>query len=101
MSYYVLLFKLTACHMLGDYVLQSDYLARTKGMNLWHLLAHCVLYVVPFSVVFGIDQRILWLFLSHLLIDAMKARWQVIGYASDQVAHVVMMLALYLTEVTA
>ena len=99
MSYYVLLFKLTACHMLGDYVLQSDYLAQTKGENWWHLLAHCVLYAVPFAVVFGIDRRIFWLFLSHLLIDAMKARWRVIGYAPDQVAHVVMMLALYLTEV--
>ena len=94
-----LLYKLMACHMFGDYVLQNDYLARTKGENWWHLLAHCVLYVVPFAVAFGIDQRIFWLFLSHLLIDAMKARWKVIGYVSDQVAHVVMMLALYLTEV--
>lgn len=87
--------------MLGDYVLQTDYLARTKGENWWHLAVHCVLYVVPFAVVFGIDQRTLWLFLSHVLIDAAKARWKVIGYAPDQVAHVVMMLTLYLTEVTA
>ena len=101
MSAIELLFKLTACHMLGDYVLQSDYLARTKGENWWHLLVHCVLYVVPFAVVFGVDQRIFWLFLSHLLIDAMKARWQVIGYASDQMVHVLIMLALYLTEVSA
>lgn len=97
----VLLFKLVACHMFGDYVLQTDYLAQTKGENWWHLLVHCVLYVVPFAVVFGIDQRIFWLLLSHLLIDAMKARWKAIGYMSDQVAHVVMMLALYLTEVDA
>lgn len=96
-----LLFNLLACHMLGDYVLQTDYLAKTKGENWWHLLVHCVLYVVPFAVVFGIDQRILWLFLSHVLIDAAKARWKVIGYAPDQVAHIVMMLTLYLTEVTA
>lgn len=98
MSYCVLLFELTACHTVGDYVLQNDFLARTKGENWWHLLVHCVLYVVPFAAIFGIDQRIFWLFSSHALIDAMKARWKVIGYASDQIAHVVMMLALYLTE---
>lgn len=99
MSCYALLFELTACHMFGDYVLQNDYLARTKGENWWHLLVHCVLYTIPFAVAFGIDRRIFWLFLSHVLIDAMKARWKVIRYASDQVAHVVIMLALYLTEV--
>ena len=95
------IYKLLACHMLGDYVLQTDFLASTKGDNWWHLLAHCVLYAVPFAVVFGVDQRIFWLFLSHLLVDVMKARWKAIGYVSDQVVHVVMMLALYLTEVGA
>lgn len=95
------IYKLLACHMLGDYVLQTDFLASTKGDNWWHLLAHCVFYSVPFAVIFGVDQRIFWLFLSHLLIDVMKVRWKVIGYVSDQVAHVVMMLALYLTEVGA
>ena len=97
----VLLYKLVACHMLGDYALQPDFLARTKGENWWHLLAHCALYTIPFAVVFGVDQRIFWLLLSHAIVDAMKARWRVIGYVSDQITHVVMMLALYLTEVTA
>lgn len=95
---FVLLYKLIVCHMLGDYVLQSDYLARTKGENWWHLLAHCVLYTLPFAVVFGIDRCIFWLFLTHVLIDAMKARWQIISYASDQMTHIVVMLMLY-TEV--
>lgn len=93
---YVLLYKLVACHMLGDYALQPDFLARTKGENWWHLLAHCVLYTVPFAVAFGIDQRICWLLASHVLIDALKARWHVIGYAADQLAHMTMLYALYL-----
>lgn len=92
----VLLYKLVACHMLGDYALQPDFLARTKGENWWHLLAHCVLYVVPFTVVFGVDQRICWLLVSHALIDALKARWHVIGYAQDQTAHILVMIALYM-----
>lgn len=92
----VLLYKLVACHMLGDYALQPDFLARTKGENWWHLLAHCVLYTIPFAAVFGIDQRICWLLASHALIDALKARWHVIGYAQDQTAHILVMIALYM-----
>ena len=90
------LYILLACHMLGDYVFQSDFLARTKGENWWHMAAHCVLYTVPFAAVFGIDGRICWLLASHVLIDTMKARWHAIGYAQDQTAHILTMLALYM-----
>ncbi len=93
---FALLYKLAVCHMLGDYVLQSDFLAKTKGKSWWHLVIHCVLYALPFAVAFGTDYRICWLILSHVLIDAMKARWQAISYASDQVAHVAVMLMLYM-----
>ena len=89
------LYKAIACHMLGDYVLQNDFLAKTKGENWWHLLAHCVLYTVPFAVVFGIDWRIPTLLASHVLIDMMKARMHVIGYAADQVAHLVVLCTLF------
>lgn len=89
------LYKLMACHMLGDYVLQTDYLACTKGDNWWHLLAHCVTYTVPFALAFGIDWRVLALVLSHVVIDAMKARWSVVGYASDQTMHISIALLLY------
>lgn len=96
-----MLYKAVACHMLGDYALQSDFLASTKGESWWHLAAHCVLYTVPFAIVFGIDWRILCLFSSHMIVDAMKARWGLIGYASDQATHLIMLFSLYLTEVVA
>ena len=89
------LYTIIACHMLGDYVLQSDFLANTKGENLWHLFTHCILYTVPFAVAFGFDWRISALFASHMLIDTMKARMHVIGYAADQVAHLVVLCALF------
>ena len=38
----VTLYKILACHMVGDYVFQIDYIAKTKGDNWWHLLSHCV-----------------------------------------------------------
>ena len=89
------LYLLIACHMLGDYVLQSDFLAQTKGKNWWHMFAHCVCYTVPFAVLFGVDGRIACLLVSHVLIDVMKARWHAIGYASDQVAHLAVAGVLY------
>ena len=90
------LYILLACHMLGDYVFQSDFLAKTKGENWWHLLAHCVTYTVPFAVAFGIEWRIAVLVLTHMAIDAAKARWQAIGYPADQATHLLCAIALYL-----
>lgn len=90
-----LLYKLLACHMLGDYVLQTDFLAKTKGDNWWHLLAHCMLYTVPFALAFGIDWRIGCVLCAHFSIDALRARWSRISYMADQTAHLVT-LAIYI-----
>lgn len=94
------LYILLACHMLGDYVIQNDFLAKTKGENWWHLLAHCVLYSLPFAVAFGYDWRVLALLASHVLVDAAKARWQVLDYTEDQIFHVSVMVMLYASEVS-
>lgn len=29
------------CHLMGDYVLQCDFIAQTKGKNWYHLFVHC------------------------------------------------------------
>lgn len=87
-----LLYKLLACHMLGDYVLQTDFLAKTKGENWWHMLAHCVLYTVPFALAFGIDWRIVSILALHFIIDILKARYGCIGYVADQATHLVALI---------
>ena len=81
------IYKIFVCHFLGDYVLQTDFLANTKGKNWWHLVAHCFLYTAPFAVVFGLDWRIIFLFATHIVIDAMKARYKKIDYFTDQILH--------------
>ena len=81
------LYKLLACHFMGDYVLQVNYIAQTKGKNWWHMVTHCILYTVPFALTFGIDWRLAVILISHFIIDSLKARWHVIGYAADQVDH--------------
>lgn len=75
------------CHLIGDYVLQSDYIAKTKGENWYHLIVHCILYTVPFYVSFGLVWQFPVLLASHIVIDAIKARFGKISYAQDQILH--------------
>jgi hypothetical protein len=87
-----LIFKLICCHLVGDYVLQSDFIAKTKGENWYHLFVHCVLYCLPFYVCFGFDWRLSVLLAAHLIIDPLKARFKKISYVQDQFIHYVTML---------
>lgn len=85
--------RLVLCHLIGDYVLQSDYIAKTKGENWYHLFVHSALYCLPFLIVY--ETSAFPLFLSHMFIDAMKARYKQIGYVMDQFLHyLVLMIAL-------
>ena len=83
------------CHLVGDYVLQSDFLAKTKGENRYHLFVHSLLYTLPFYLLYGLDGRFIALFLSHFLIDEMKAKWNMINYFTDQVLHYIIAILLY------
>ena len=75
------------CHLIGDYVLQCDFIAQTKGKNWYHLFIHCALYCVPFLIIFGWTWQLEVIFISHLIIDPLKARWNKITYTQDQVLH--------------
>lgn len=90
------LITIILCHLIGDYALQQDFIAKTKGSNWYHLFVHCALYCVPFVVVYGIDIRVLVIFASHFVIDAGKARYGVISYKLDQVLHYFFAVAIYL-----
>ena len=79
--------QLFFCHLLGDYVLQTPYIAETKRKNSYHMFVHCSLYCFPFYLCFGLDQRILLVFLSHFLIDTLKARYDRISVIMDQTLH--------------
>jgi hypothetical protein len=81
------LFKLILCHLVGDYVLQIDYIAKTKGGNIYHLLVHCFLYTLPFYMVFGFTWHLIPLLVLHIVIDLLKARYKIIPYWVDQVLH--------------
>lgn len=86
------LILLIICHLVGDYVLQSNFIASTKGKNWYHLIVHCVLYIVPFLIVFGWTWQLLIIFLTHMIIDPLKARYYKITYVQDQILHYVITL---------
>lgn len=92
-----LVFKLLCCHFIGDYVLQIDYIAQTKGKNWWHLIVHCFLYTLPFFLVFGWTWHLSVILFSHILVDTLKARYKKINYVTDQVLHLIV-LATYLAQ---
>ena len=54
---------------------------------MYHLFVHCALYCVPFAYVYGIDLRLYVIFISHVVIDLMKARYKKIDYIKDQIYH--------------
>lgn len=86
---------LVFCHLIGDYVLQSDFIARTKGENWYHLFVHAALYCVPFAVVFGLTWHIAFIFATHMIIDPLKARWGKISYFGDQLFHYCVLIMAY------
>lgn len=83
------------CHLLGDYVLQVDFIAKTKGDNLYHLFVHSVLYCVPFYLIMNIDIYAFFaLFATHMCIDMMKATLRKISYLVDQILHYIVIILL-------
>ncbi len=80
-------FILVLCHLIGDYVLQDDYLAQHKGRNWYVLFAHCVIYLVPFYCFFGFVWQLIPVFVLHFIVDALKARYKKIGIVIDQTIH--------------
>lgn len=79
--------KIVMCHIVGDYLFQTDYMAREKDRDWYILFVHCVCYCVPFAIVFGIDHRLMLIFITHIVVDALKARWHMIGLLEDQLLH--------------
>jgi hypothetical protein len=77
---------LILCHVFGDYFLQTPYIAAYKTKSYYGLLVHCLLYIIPFIVIFGFQWWLLTIFVLHIYVDYLKARG-LIGDVFDQVAH--------------
>jgi hypothetical protein len=95
MPYLETLIYIVLAHALGDYFLQTSYIANGKGKDDYLLFIHCVLYVVPFVIFFGITWHLIPLFVIHVIADRLKARHNKINLLADQIIHYAVAL-LYL-----
>lgn len=89
------LVKIIFCHLVGDYVLQSDWIAKEKIHDMYILLVHCALYCLPFYLVYGFTIQLAVLFIMHVIIDLLKCMNK-IDIVKDQVCHYALAILLYI-----
>ena len=82
------------CHCLGDYSLQTEYLANNKGKNGYCMFVHCVTYCFPFVLRFGLSWKIFFIFFVHIICDTAKATYNLISILTDQIIHYIASMIL-------
>ena len=58
-------------HLVGDFVTQSDWMARNKNKRSWPALCHVVIYSVPFFLI-GSAAAVGVIFATHFVIDRFR-----------------------------
>lgn len=96
-----LLFIYFACHFLGDFPFQGDWLGLNKGKSWELMIYHCLIYTATFIIFAKVSLIFaLILFLSHLIIDPLKARYKLIKHIwIDQLLHTVVIISLFIMKV--
>ncbi|MBE3558420.1 MAG: DUF3307 domain-containing protein [Ktedonobacteraceae bacterium] len=87
-----------ACHFIGDFAFQSTWMSVEKGRS-WEVnFYHCATYTAVF-VLFAhssITATII-LFITHFIVDPLKARYKLIGPIwIDQFLHVLTIVLILL-----
>jgi hypothetical protein len=94
---------LLCCHLVGDFYLQGDKLAKNKQMKVGGVIIHSFVYVLPFLPLIAMLDRMIGeavllasvLFVSHFLIDIFSRRYQTFSaFLTDQVMHLVVLLVV-------
>jgi hypothetical protein len=67
-------------HLIGDYVTQTDWMARTKASTTFAALCHASVYALPFLLLSPSITAIVVIAISHFLIDRFRlARYVAFG----------------------
>jgi Protein of unknown function (DUF3307) len=64
------------CHAIGDYLLQSDWMATRKTERLWVAIVHALSYSLPFLALRPTAAQWLMIWTTHAVID----RWRLARY---------------------
>ena len=57
------------CHFVGDYFLQSDWMALNKGRNYWNCFVHVLIYTSCFLVLTTSWKALLFIGVTHFILD--------------------------------
>ncbi len=92
-----LVLNLIACHFIGDFALQSEFISKNKGKS-WEInFYHAITYTSVFILFSNISLSFyILIFFSHLIIDPLKSRYGIIkNIYTDQALHIIILLIGY------
>jgi hypothetical protein len=70
------MFEQLIAHLLGDYFLQTDWMAQAKTKRWWPAIAHALSYGLPFLFITHAWPALVVIVLTHLIID----HWRLARY---------------------
>jgi len=56
-------------HLIGDYLIQNDWMAKGKKGNIWIALIHAVTYLIPFFFIGASTWQLTLIVCQHMLQD--------------------------------
>jgi hypothetical protein len=59
-------------HLIGDYILQNDYIANQKTKKTLPAIIHVLLYGIPFYFLVGFSYSLFFIITTHFLIDRFR-----------------------------
>jgi hypothetical protein len=88
---------LIACHFIGDFPFQGDWIAQNKGKSFEVMAYHCLIYLSTFVLFAKISCLVaVVLFISHFVIDSLKARYHIVkSIWVDQILHLLIILLIW------
>ena len=90
-----------ACHFVGDFAFQSTWMSVEKGKS-WEVnFYHCATYTAVFILFAHPSSAAIVVLLStHFVVDALKARYKVIGPIwLDQLLHIATIIGILLFRI--
>ena len=89
---------LLACHFVGDFGLQTKWMADFKGKNWGINFYHAATYTAVFVLFANFSMlAALVLLVSHFVIDPLKCRWELVKHVwVDQLLHFVVLVLIFL-----
>lgn len=70
-------------HMVGDYLIQSDWMAQEKTRRWWPAIAHGVTYTLPFVLVTQSPAALVVIAGTHVVIDRYRLARHVVWFKNQ------------------